>query len=214
VVYDGSEPIAFGRPCFWKAGIAARVLQNELRVETVEVQGLDEEEELLDEIESAESASFKVVYHQSYGARKDQEDRYMCKEYLDGISYISFFGVYDGHGGAEAAEYLHQHLHINFAEALRRQVLVTVLMHGILYFSFVRAIPLTFLDGLLMQHSNNSGRRPYRGRLAQALRTAFRRTDEALLSYCRSKETANTCKEESSGAAAVVAILMVSSRFK
>lgn len=55
----------------------------------------------------------------------------------------------------------------------------------------------------------NSGRRPYRGRLAQALRTAFRRTDEALLSHCRSKETGNNGRDESSGAAAVVAILMV-----
>lgn len=116
-MYDGSEPIDFGRPCFWKAGVAERVLKKELRVETVEVQGLDEEKDLLDDIETA---SFKVVYHQSYGARKVQEDRYMCKEYLDGIAYVSFFGVYDGHGGTEAAEFLHEHLHINFAKALRR----------------------------------------------------------------------------------------------
>jgi hypothetical protein len=55
-----------------------------------------------------------------------------------------------------------------------------------------------------------SGRRPYRGRLAQALRTAFRRTDEALLTICRSEEAAsNDGREESSGAAAAVVVLLV-----
>ena len=55
-----------------------------------------------------------------------------------------------------------------------------------------------------------SGRRPYRGRLAQALRTAFRRTDEALLTICRREEaTSNDGREESSGAAAAVVVLLV-----
>ena len=55
-----------------------------------------------------------------------------------------------------------------------------------------------------------SGRRPYRGRLAQALRTAFRRTDEALLTICRSEEAvSNDGREESSGAAAAVVVLLV-----
>jgi len=31
----------------------------------------------------------------------------------------SFFGVFDGHGGAEAARYLSHHLHVNVAEALK-----------------------------------------------------------------------------------------------
>ncbi len=44
----------------------------------------------------------------------------MCKELLEDISYVSFFGVYDGHGGVEAADYLCKHLHVNFVEALRR----------------------------------------------------------------------------------------------
>ena len=52
-----------------------------------------------------------------------------------------------------------------------------------------------------------SGRRPYSSRLAQALRTAFRRTDEALLSDGRLQM--ESAKEESSGAAAAVAVLMV-----
>ena len=120
VVYDGAEPVDFGRPCYWKEleGIAQRVLKKELRVETIEVTGLDEEEGCLDDIESS-SFSFTCV-RQSLGARKVQEDRFMCKELLEDISYISFFGVYDGHGGAEAADYLCQHLHVNFADALRR----------------------------------------------------------------------------------------------
>jgi hypothetical protein len=61
-----------------------------------------------------------------------------------------------------------------------------------------------------------SGRRPYRGRLAQALRTAFRRTDEALLTICRSEEEAasNDGREESSGAAAAVVVLLVRNRLR
>ena len=87
VVYDGAEPVDFGRPCYWKEGIAQRVLKKELRVETIEVTGLDEEEGCLDDIESS-SFSFTCV-RQSLGARKVQEDRFMCKELLEDISYIS-----------------------------------------------------------------------------------------------------------------------------
>ena len=117
VVYEGSEPIDFGRPCFWKTGIAERVLKKELRVETVEIHGLEKEKELHDDVEST---TFTCVHSQALGAKTDQEDRFICKEVVEGISDLSFFGVYDGHGGAQTAQYLSEHLHLNFAEALQR----------------------------------------------------------------------------------------------
>mmetsp|Transcript_22276 Transcript_22276/g.60853 ORF Transcript_22276/g.60853 Transcript_22276/m.60853 type:complete len:327 (-) Transcript_22276:2-982(-) len=88
------------------------------------------------------------------------------------MSYVSFFGVYDGHGGSETADFLRDNLHINFAKALK------------------------------------SGRKPYRNRLAQALRVAFRKTDQALLTKYREEEKmGKTFAEESSGAAAAVVVL-------
>jgi serine/threonine protein phosphatase PrpC len=135
----------------------------------------------------------------------------MCKELLEDISYVSFFGVYDGHGGAEAADYLCKHLHVNFAEALRRCILSP--RHHVFYkLQMCCVVPASRLASSC--HSPVlpacSGRRPYRGRLAQALRTAFRRTDEALLTICRSEEAAaNDGREESSGAAAAVVVLLV-----
>ena len=55
-----------------------------------------------------------------------QEDRFVSFKELSEVPNvkvppgISFFGVYDGHGGHKVAEYLMEHLHLNFGAELRR----------------------------------------------------------------------------------------------
>jgi len=42
---------------------------------------------------------------------------------LSQLGTQSFFGVYDGHGGREAAEYIRDHLHVNVAKRMAQRVL-------------------------------------------------------------------------------------------
>ncbi|GFU47715.1 probable protein phosphatase 2C 70 [Nephila pilipes] len=53
------------------------------------------------------------------GWRKQQEDRYICIP--DFYKGCGFFGVYDGHGGSEIAEFLRQKLHLEILDALHSQ---------------------------------------------------------------------------------------------
>jgi hypothetical protein len=50
----------------------------------------------------------------------------LCAEFpdlkLSSVPNISFFGVYDGHGGDGASSFLQEHLHRNFSLELKRQV--------------------------------------------------------------------------------------------
>ncbi|XP_030443687.1 probable protein phosphatase 2C 14 [Syzygium oleosum] len=56
-------------------------------------------------------ASFK-------GKKKLMEDAYKIASSLDGNPCKGFFGVYDGHGGRKAAEYVAEHLHENILEMM------------------------------------------------------------------------------------------------
>lgn len=64
---------------------------------------------------------FTVDAHADQGRRPGMEDRHISildlNSFLDLQDYSaqSFFGVYDGHGGVEAAQYVHAHLHVNIA---------------------------------------------------------------------------------------------------
>ncbi|GFY49564.1 protein phosphatase 1G [Trichonephila inaurata madagascariensis] len=50
------------------------------------------------------------------GWRKSQEDRYICIS--DFYKGCGFFGVYDGHGGTEIAQFLRQNLHLEILDVL------------------------------------------------------------------------------------------------
>ena len=121
VVYDNRGPIAFGSPCDWAAGVASRVLSRELRLATVYFQNDSLEEDISVEVPlyAIENAGkvfvdFKALSH--LGGRQTQEDRYLCEPEMDnnpseypalcriGLPALSFFAVYDGHGGEDAAE--------------------------------------------------------------------------------------------------------------
>ena len=122
MVYDSRGPIAFGSPCDWASGVASRVLSHELRLATVHFK----KEEALDAgisveiplyaIENAGKIFLDYKAQTAQGGRQTQEDRYMCEPDMDknsaaypklckiGLPTLSFFAVYDGHGGEAAAE--------------------------------------------------------------------------------------------------------------
>lgn len=61
------------------------------------------------------------------GWRKHQEDRFVCiPDFYEGYGY---FGIYDGHGGFEIAEFLRQKLHLEILAALRAQNDVELALH-------------------------------------------------------------------------------------
>lgn len=55
------------------------------------------------------------------GLRESNEDRHACFPYMNELfsrsidGGLSFFGVFDGHGGVECANYVSTHLHVNIA---------------------------------------------------------------------------------------------------
>ncbi|GBL79119.1 putative protein phosphatase CG10417 [Araneus ventricosus] len=61
------------------------------------------------------------------GWRKYQEDRFVCIP--DFYEDCSFFGVYDGHGGSEIAEFLKQRLHLEILDSLRTQDDIELALH-------------------------------------------------------------------------------------
>ena len=117
-----SRPIAFGRPCEWATGVASRVLSHELRLATVHFKKEEAvEEEFNVEIPFCASENTGRIFldykaQTAQGGRDTQEDRYMCEPDMDkkpaeypglcriGLPTLSFFAVYDGHGGEDAAE--------------------------------------------------------------------------------------------------------------
>ena len=114
-----SRPIAFGRPCEWATGVASRVLSHELRLATVHFKKEEAvEEEFNVEIPFCASENTGRIFldykaQTAQGGQPKQEDRYMCEPDMDknypglckiGLPTLSFFAVYDGHGGEDAAE--------------------------------------------------------------------------------------------------------------
>ncbi|KAK8546252.1 hypothetical protein V6N12_027047 [Hibiscus sabdariffa] len=53
------------------------------------------------------------------GKKKVMEDVHMIVSCLHGNSNKAFFGVYDGHGGKNAADFVAQNLHDNLFEMLK-----------------------------------------------------------------------------------------------
>ena len=72
---------------------------------------------------------FDYGISEEIGFRQTMEDSCVIVQHLNvtplcsvaGLTPQSFFGVFDGHGGAEAARYLSQKLHVNVAAALTRK---------------------------------------------------------------------------------------------
>ncbi|PIA32341.1 hypothetical protein AQUCO_04500147v1 [Aquilegia coerulea] len=56
------------------------------------------------------------------GRRVAMEDRFSAVDNLHGDSKQAFFGVFDGHGGAKAAEFASEHLHKNIMKEITRRV--------------------------------------------------------------------------------------------
>ncbi|OWZ22582.1 Protein phosphatase 2C [Phytophthora megakarya] len=54
------------------------------------------------------------------GIRKSNEDRHTSTSRMVDDDLVAFFGLYDGHGGAQVAEYLAQNLHENVFTHLRK----------------------------------------------------------------------------------------------
>lgn len=134
----------FGRPNNWPEGLAGRVLRNEARVDVMTLSVSDDNGSgglQLRQLRSsgAPGASpFRGVDDSSrpcfigvatkslQGGCSYQEDRFVSFQELTDVPDLkiapglSFFGVYDGHGGHKVAEYLSENLHKNFAAELRR----------------------------------------------------------------------------------------------
>ncbi|KAK6935711.1 PPM-type phosphatase-like domain [Dillenia turbinata] len=55
------------------------------------------------------------------GRREAMEDRYSASVDLLGDPKLAFFGIYDGHGGAKAAEFAAQNLHKNIVDEVVRR---------------------------------------------------------------------------------------------
>ncbi|KAK9057558.1 hypothetical protein SSX86_022394 [Deinandra increscens subsp. villosa] len=54
------------------------------------------------------------------GRREAMEDRFMAKVDFSGQNKQAFFGVFDGHGGSEAAEFASQNLHKNIEKEVEK----------------------------------------------------------------------------------------------
>jgi serine/threonine protein phosphatase PrpC len=67
---------------------------------------------------------FNTGCYEEIGNRPTLEDRVVAKELhvkalkKRGVERVTFFAVYDGHGGQEASIYLHKHLHSHIEKAL------------------------------------------------------------------------------------------------
>ncbi|GJN16379.1 hypothetical protein PR202_gb03362 [Eleusine coracana subsp. coracana] len=61
----------------------------------------------------SEDGSLKCGYSSLKGRRASMEDFYDIKSSKIDDNQINFFGVFDGHGGTHAAEYLKEHLFVN-----------------------------------------------------------------------------------------------------
>lgn len=50
--------------------------------------------------------------------RRTMEDTHTFQDGFLGVPTSGYFGIYDGHGGKDAAEYVKEHLHVNLAKKL------------------------------------------------------------------------------------------------
>ncbi|KAF0716155.1 Aste57867_2997 [Aphanomyces stellatus] len=71
---------------------------------------------------------FDFGVNENMGARKQMEDSHSTIQDMNisalssvGLYPQSFFGVFDGHGGAEASQYLNEHLHKNIMEEIHKR---------------------------------------------------------------------------------------------
>jgi len=141
VVYDGQRPIAFGSPCDWAAGVAARVLSRELLLATVHFKSESPEVDTGSitiqtsiALENTGKIFLDFKAQTNIGFRTTQEDRFTCEAEMEKnetdyptlfkkiLHSLSFFAVYDGHGGEDTSEFLCQQLHKDFARELEEKV--------------------------------------------------------------------------------------------
>mmetsp|Transcript_22955 Transcript_22955/g.54390 ORF Transcript_22955/g.54390 Transcript_22955/m.54390 type:complete len:508 (+) Transcript_22955:373-1896(+) len=136
VVFEGTRPIAFGHPCDWKKGIAARMIANELSLANIHFRVQEEDlpmSGILPRNDSLLAVGAEAIFIEWRALTNDgglsyQEDRYVVQPEMERhpelqalhLPTLSFFGVYDGHGGKEAADYLVAKLHANFAKELKK----------------------------------------------------------------------------------------------
>ena len=214
VVYARGMPIAFGSPCDWAVGVAARVLSREYRLATVHFK-LETHEDDQDAVKleiplfAIETAGRNFLDHRAHshkGSRRRQEDRYHCAVEMDksdaypylckiGLPALSFFAVYDGHGGDAAAEFLRENLHKNFAHELgcqaharRCRVCLRAAMHD----------AFSTTDAAICQRSIEQLRQP----------GGARNADEAAGDAARAFSRATSVGSyESPGAAAVASVI-------
>ena len=217
VVYDCRRPVAFGRPCEWANGVASRVLSRELRLATVHFRcdfGPEDAGTLsvkmpLFAIDNAGAAFLDWRVHTAQGARSCQEDRYTCEPEMDkneqdypglckiGLPALSFFGVYDGHGGADTAEMLHDQLHREFAQHLSKQAVRLKRATGGLSLQVAMQAAFKAVDEHICE--------TYIARQQQkaALMTWYKSSPGRLEGF----ERLGSARAESSGAAAVTGVL-------
>ncbi|KAF8785726.1 Protein phosphatase 2C 1 like protein [Argiope bruennichi] len=80
------------------------------------------------EFESGTGKAFTYTAAAMQGWRKYQEDRYVCiPDFYDGCS---FFGVFDGHGGSEVAEFLKRRLHLEIQDSLQSEFDIELALHS------------------------------------------------------------------------------------
>eukprot|EP00960_Hanusia_phi_P073397 768003-Hanusia_phi.AAC.5 len=137
VVYNSKLiPVDFGRPSQWKPGVASRVLSNELKVATI---FFDPGDDWADEGYQVDDALTQDTRHIWIGCEEEtdagglsyQEDRSIKVQIMNNnpdypelmnitMPDLSFFAVFDGHGGEGTAEFVQHHLPRSFAKELRK----------------------------------------------------------------------------------------------
>jgi protein phosphatase 1L len=85
----------------------------------------------------SENGKFSYGYASAPGKRASMEDFYETR--IDGVDgeTIGLFGVFDGHGGARAAEYVKQHLfsnlikHPKFISDIKSAIGMALIIHAL-----------------------------------------------------------------------------------
>ena len=80
------------------------------------------------------------------GARSYQEDKYVAKLSFCDDPTCAFFGVFDGHGGARASEYLAKNLHESILREIAQTTDPSVALRLVVFVLFISFCFVLFVD--------------------------------------------------------------------
>jgi len=85
-----------------------------------EKKGKEEEDKTKNEMKYTAFQDLGVCSDQNWKYRRRMEDAHYTEDGFDGNPTMGFFGVYDGHGGKEAANFAAENLHKVLSEELKK----------------------------------------------------------------------------------------------